>query len=158
MPRALIAIAVLCGLSADVSAADRDSQLVSTFLSNDLDFSQSLTIRRADHTFTEYRFQVLDYSKPPAIALTLHGTWALKPRYYCQTVTRCSYAGWHSLVGQTRCYQVVALTPDVLQYFSSDSAPIHERKLREHEAVAFARDPFSFVSQTVRQKYGFKRH
>jgi hypothetical protein len=158
MTRALIAIAVLWVATARAAGPDRDSQLIGTFISNDFDFSQSLVVRGADHTFTEYRFQVLDYAKPPAVALTLRGTWALKGRDYCQIVSECSYGAWHDLIGQTRCFRIVALTPAVLQYFSSDSAPIRERRVDARQAAALVRNPFSFVSQTVRQKYGFRRH
>jgi hypothetical protein len=114
MLRLLIAIYVLPALSCSVaasqpsSAADRESQLVGTFLSNDFDFSQSLKIRTPKHTFTEYRYQVLDYSKPPAVALTLRGTWALKGRRYCETITQSSYPAWQSLVGRTQCHDVCA--------------------------------------------------
>jgi hypothetical protein len=73
-------------------------------------------------------------------------------------VTRSSYIPWNALVGTTQCFDIVALTPDLLQYFSRDSAPIRERKLNEVEAKPLLRDPFSFVSDAVRQKYGFERH
>ena len=136
----------------------KNDQLVGVFLSNDMDFSQSLKIRRADHTYTEYRFQVLDYAKPPAVALTLQGSWTLKAKQYCETVTQASYAPWDALVGKRQCYDIVALTPDLLQYFSRDSAPIRERKLNEAVANSLLRDPFSFVPDAVRQKYGFERH
>ena len=137
---------------------DSERELVGVSLANDFDFSQSLKVRRADRTFTNYRFQVLDYAKPPAIALVLQGTWALKGKQYCETVTQSSYAPWNTLVGQTLCYDIVALTPNLLQYFSRDSAPIRERKLSETQAASLLRDPFSFVSEAVRQKYGFAQH
>jgi hypothetical protein len=141
-----------------LAAREKEAQLVGTFLSNDFDFSQSLKVRRADHTFTEYRFQVGDYAKPPAIALTLEGTWALKEQQYCETVTQSSYAPWSALLGQTLCYDIVTLTPDLLYYFSRDSAPIREKRLNETRAASFLTDPFSFVSEAARQKYGFERH
>jgi hypothetical protein len=158
MSRALIAIPVLCAVSSLFAASDRDRQLVGTSLANDFDFSQSLKIRRADHTFTEYRFQVVDYAKPPAIALTLEGRWALKGRRYCETVTQVSYPAWKTLVGRRQCHDVVALTPDRLQYFSRDSAPIRERRISDSDAKQVARDPFYFISDVVRKKYGFERH
>ena len=164
IPRLFLAACLLSALSCAAppqrgsAPLSDDDQLVGVFLSNDFDFSQSLKVRRADHTFTEYRFQVPDYAKPPAIALTLQGTWALKAKQYCETVTQSSYAPWDTLVGKTQCYDIVTLTPDLLQYFSRDSAPIRERKLNEAESTSLLRDPFSFVSDAVRQKYGFERH
>src|SRR5574338_421549 len=125
--------------------AAREGEAVGTFLANDMDFSQSLTTRSADHKFVTYRFQVLDYAKPPAIAFVLRGTWTLKPGKYCETVTECSYPGWRSLIGQKRCYSLTSLTPDALRYVSSDSAPISERRLSEREAASLLGDPFSFV-------------
>jgi hypothetical protein len=161
MQRILAITFILAALGCPLTAREvigRDADALGTFLANDMDFSRSLTTRSADHRFVTYRFQVLDYAKPPAIAVVLRGTWDLKARKYCETVTECSYSGWRSLIGRTRCYSLSSLTPDALQYISSDSAPIRERQLGEREAASRLRNPFSFVSRTVRQKYGFRRY
>ena len=153
----LYAVSCSTAALAEPSVTDRERQLVGTSLANDFDFSQSLKVRRADHTFIEYRFQVIDDSKP-GVALTLHGTWALKGRQYCETVTEVSYPAWKTLVGRAQCYDVVTLTPDLLQYFSRDSAPIRERRISDSNARRFMHNLFSFVSDDVRNKYGFERH
>jgi hypothetical protein len=135
-----------------------ENSLVGVFLWDNFDFSQSLKVRRDDHTFTHYRFQVLDYAKPPAIALTLQGAWALKGKEYCETVTQLSYPPWKTLIGKSQCHEVLELTPGLLHYLSRDGAPIRERQLNAAEAASLLQDPFSFVSEAERQKYGFQRY
>lgn len=149
-----------CASSAKPSSglSDRESQIVGVSLSDNLDFSQSLKVRTGDHKLTEYRYQVVDEAKPPAIALTLQGRWDLKGNQYCETVTQSSYAPWNTLIGKTQCHDISSLTSGSLNYFSSDSAPVCERKLGDAEAESLLREPFSFVSDAVRQKYGFEQH
>jgi hypothetical protein len=122
-----------------------ENSLVGVFLWDNFDFSQS-------------RFQVLDYAKPPAIALTLQGAWALKGKEYCETVTQLSYPPWKTLIGKSQCHEVLELTPGLLHYLSRDGAPIRERQLNAAEAASLLQDPFSFVSEAERQKYGFQRY
>jgi len=164
MQRAILILSALatlgCAATGPGSAgpAQPETELAGMFLADNSDFSQFLKIRRTDHTYTEYRYQVLDFLRPPAIAVTLEGTWSVQGKQYRETVTRSSYEPWNTLVGQPQSFDIVQLTPEMLLYFSRDGAPIRERKLTPAEAAPLRRDPFSFVPDATRQKYGFEQH
>jgi len=162
VPVILISLAtVSCGpLQQTADGLNRaESDAVGRWLSDGRDdFSQFHKVRRADKTYTEYRFQVVDYGKP-GITVTIQGTWAIKGGNYYETATRLSHGGWNPLIGKTiRMAILNEQTPDCFQHLSKDSAIITENRVNESKAAALEAEPFSFISPETRKKYGMEAH
>jgi len=130
---------------------------VGSWIFNDLEFSQSFTVRKRDRTFTEHRFQVIDYKKP-AITLTIQGTWKISNGKYCETYTQTSYDKWHDLIGTTRCMDIIKQSESSFEYLSTDSAIVRERKLSKGDARRYTKVPFSFITPEAARSYRIESH
>lgn len=151
----LLFIAVgLLGCASEKTLPDHASvfdKSVGGWISDSYDFSQSFTIRRADGTFTEQRFQVESYSKPP-VMVVLGGKWKIEGRRYCVTYESATLPSWKSLVGKTQCLDIVQQATNSFQFLSQDGALMSERRVTRKEMRRFERYPFTFLSDAARAR------
>jgi len=86
-------------------------------------------VRRSDHTFSEIRLEIRDYSVKKTTRVTASGTWSIRGKSYVKRYHQGSDASGKTVTQRDRSATIVRVASDVFDYHESDGPLVRERRL-----------------------------